>query len=75
MGGKIVKKECKSLGSFVILERPCCIKAVPEMEGRGGRERGTGLVTSSTAFATWRACGRAARDSVNPFFPSSALPK
>ena len=43
MGGKIVKKECKSLGSFVILERPCCIKAVPEMEGRGGRERGTGL--------------------------------
>lgn len=53
MGGKIVKKECKSLGSFVILERPCCIKAVPEMEGRAGTERGTlGRVTFSTTFAT-----------------------
>ena len=42
--------------------------------GEGEKEE-LGWVTSSTTFATWRACGRSARDSVNPFFPSSALPK
>ena len=60
MGGKIVKKECKSLGSFVILERPCCIKTVPEMEGRGGRERGTGLGYIQYSFchleSLWESC-------------------
>ena len=39
MGGKIVKKECKSLGSFVILERPCCIKAVLRWRGGEGQKQ------------------------------------
>lgn len=68
MGRKIVKKECKSLGSFVILERPCCIKAVPEIE-EGGREEELGWVTFSTTFATWRACGDLPGTRLTPFFP------